>query len=332
MKKIWDFIKRKYLWVLGGLALVLLLVWYFYPTKQGPQYEYLPVTRGSLRIMIDATGSVVPEHRLEVKPPLSGRIESIEADQGQIVKQGQVLAWISSTERATLMDAARAIGPKEVEFWKDVYKPAPLVAPLDGLVIVRNIVPGQVVTTDTAFVMSDRLIVEASVDETDLAKIAMNQSADITLDAFSNEHFTGKVFKIAYDSVTTNNVTTYKVDLLFDDIKDFVRSGMTASVSFEIAKRDNVILIPADTLGEHHKILVAKQKDGKPEERQVKTGLSDGKSIEVISGLQENEWIVRKMYQVTKAPAQGFSILPSMRPSRSTSGRSSSGGGSSSRP
>jgi len=84
---------------------------------------------------------------------------------GAAVKQGQVLAWISSTARASLMDAARAAGGKEVDYWNDIYKPAPLVAPLDGHIISTAVVPGQVViAAQTVFSMSDHLIVQASVD------------------------------------------------------------------------------------------------------------------------------------------------------------------------
>lgn len=294
MKKILVYLFQKHRWwTLGTIALLALLIWWFLPKKQTVTYEYVPVKRGNLVLTTEATGSVVPEHRLEVKAPLAGRVESIEVDQGQNVKQGQVLAWVSSSERATLMDAARAMGTNEVAYWKDIYKPAPLVAPLDGLIIARNIVPGQVVTTDTTlFVMSDRLIVQAYMDETDLAKTAVDQRAKVTLDAWRDTHFGGKVSRIAYDATTTNNVTTYKVDVQFDEIKDYVRSGMSASISFERDHRTNVLIIPVNTIS-NNIVLFVPPKGGSFQQREIKPGVSDGKFTEILSGLAENDQVAR---------------------------------------
>ena len=53
--------------------------------------------------------------------------------------KGQILAWMSSTERAALMDAARSKGPEEVSRWEELYRPTPILAPIRGTVISRNI-------------------------------------------------------------------------------------------------------------------------------------------------------------------------------------------------
>ena len=86
----------------------------------------------TLRRTIESTGEIRPENRLEVKSPISGRLEELLVHEGDLVEKGQVVAWISSTERATLLDTARAKGEDEVKYWEDIYKAAPLVAPLSG--------------------------------------------------------------------------------------------------------------------------------------------------------------------------------------------------------
>ena len=125
--------KRKtYLnWKIAVLALFLLGAgaWFAYKSyADKPTYEYLKVERGPLRVTLRESATVQPEHRLTVTPPIPGRIDSINVSNGESVKQGQILAWISSTDRAALMDSARAAGGKEIAFWEDVYKPAPLIA------------------------------------------------------------------------------------------------------------------------------------------------------------------------------------------------------------
>jgi len=127
---------------------------------------------GPIKTIISATGKVLPKNRLEIKPPVSGRIEGILVKEGDFVKKGDTLGWMSSTERAALLDAAQGQGEEKLKYWQQVYKPIALVAPIDGEVIVATIQPGQAVTTaDAALVLSDQLIVRAQVDETDIGKI-----------------------------------------------------------------------------------------------------------------------------------------------------------------
>ena len=128
---------------------------------------------GVIQTYISTTGTVYPKNRLEVMPSVSGRIDSILVREGDRVKPGQILAWMSSTERAALLDAAEGQGEAILKYWKEVYKPIALLAPIDGEVIVATIQPGTTVTTsEPIVVLSDRLIIRAQVDETDIGKIA----------------------------------------------------------------------------------------------------------------------------------------------------------------
>jgi len=156
--------KNKYLWLGAALVLIIGVVVICLLLQKSPsdEYDYLKVERGDIRVLVQETGNLAAEHRLRFTPPINGRIDTIEVEEGSDVKQGQILAWMSSTDRAALLDAARARGEAEYERWKEVYKPVPLIAPLDGHLIAISIVPGQVVVTaQAAFVMSDRLILQA---------------------------------------------------------------------------------------------------------------------------------------------------------------------------
>lgn len=289
-------------------------------TSAAAAVETSPVTRGTVRRTVQATATVTPENKLEIVPTTAGRAETVEVEMGMKVKQGQVLLWMSSSERAAMLDAARAKGSKELEFWKDVYKPTAVVAPLDGTIISRNVVPGQTVNTSTnVFVMSDHLIIEADLDETDLSKVSIDERVEASLDAFPGEKLTGKVFKIAYASVTVSNVTTYKVDVRLDTIPDFMRSGMTANVTFLIAEHVGVLLIPDGAVQSSGSVVVKDANSGDLQPREVKLGISDGKFVEVLSGLTEGELVVNSSYKaLTESKSTGFSLMPKM-PSRKNS-------------
>lgn len=270
------------------------------------------VRRGDIFVEVTSSASITPENKLEIKPPIAGRAETVLVDIGQEVKRGQPLAMMSSSERAALLDAARAKGEKEVAFWEDVYKTAPLVAPIDGVVISRTLVPGQVVTTgDVAFIMSDRLIAKANMDETDLAKVRMGQRAVVTLDSYPENKIEGEVSKIAYNSTTTNNVTTYPVDVTMKDIPEFARSGMTANVGFVQDGRTNVLVLPSDAIGPDDTVQLAATGGLSGGTKKVVTGLSDGKNTEIKEGLAEGQLVLRAAYQLPgQKRTEGFSLLP----------------------
>jgi len=298
------------------VVLVVIIVSAFVVIKiksKGANNEIIKVispTKGAIQNLISATGTVLPKNRLELKPPVNGRIESILVQEGDNVKVGQVLAWMSSTERAALLDAAMGQGEAELKYWKEAYKPIALISPIDGEVIVATTQPGQTVTTsDAVIVLSDHLIVRAQVDETDIGKIKLGQDAFITLDAYPDTKIKAIVEHIYYESQTVNNVTIYPVDLMAQELPQFFRSGMNASVDFIVQDKLNILIIPLDAVYKNQESFVyLKQPNGKELlKTKVSLGISDDKNVEVISGVTEKDQIIAKskMYSLPKASASG---------------------------
>jgi macrolide-specific efflux system membrane fusion protein len=261
------------------------------------------VARGDLSVTVTATGTVKPYNRVEIKAPIPGRIEEVLVQEGEEVKQGQVLARMSSVERAALLDAARAQGDAAVKRWEQAYKIAPLLAPLDGTIIVRSVEPGQTVTTaDPVVVLSDRLIVEALVDETDLSMIMLGEKAEIRLDAYPEEVFIGKVDHITFESKLENNVNVYAIDILPEKIPESFRSGMTANVTFIVKEKKGVLLLPSESVvawpkgvpkpGTVEFAVYKKTFGGGLEPVAVRIGDSDGRMTEILEGPKEGQEIV----------------------------------------
>lgn len=283
---------------------------------------------------IESTGEIRPENRLEVKSPISGRLEELLVREGDIVTKGQIVAWVSSTERATLLDTARSKGEDEVKYWEDVYKAAPLVAPLSGTVIVRSLEPGQTISSSSAvIVIADRLIIIGQVDETDIGAIFAGQSVSVKLDAYPDSAFEGKVKSIAYDSKIVSNVTMYEVDVTPENLPDFARSGMTATLTFLIEKHEQVPAVPTAAL-EYRKgkafVRMAAENGGEPEERMVQTGLSENSFTEITKGLAAGEVVL--IPQIVRKKDNGTNPFLPGRPGGTNSGSRSQGGTSGSRP
>lgn len=265
--------------------------------KSDANLRRVSVGRQTLRVIKTATGEVTPQNRVEIKPPIAGRIEEVLVHEGDAITQGQMLAWMSSAERAALLDAARSQGPEELKRWESAYKAAPLVSPLNGTLIVRAVEPGQTVTTsDPVVVIADRLIVKAQVDETDIASIAVGQTASISLDAFSQETIAARVDHVAYEAKTVNNVTIYEVDVLPDKAPDFMRSGMTATVTFIVSEQPGALVVPSEAVHQGPKgpsvSVPGKNIWDQPALSAVETGITDGKMIEIVSGLKEGDTVL----------------------------------------
>lgn len=315
---------------IGAVVVALILAvgifrWLKKPAK-APEFQQVTVERGNLMLSVTATGIIQPRNRLVVKPPIGGRVESVQVKEGDTVRRGQVLSWMSSTERAALLDAARAKGPDELAHWEEIYKPAPLVAPSAGVVIARNVEPGQTVTAaDGLFVLSDRLIVKAQVDETDIGRVKVDQAATVSLDAYPESPVDARVEHIAFEAQTVNNVTIYEVDVLPGQVPPFMRSGMTANVTFLIAKKEGVLTVPSDAVREGEdgpRVLVpAAEKKGRPRRVPVKTGLTDGRSTEILEGVSEGDTVLIPSFTLPTASGGSNPFMPN------TNRRAGAGGG-----
>ena len=286
-------IKKRW-WLL--LLLLLGPAFYFYlkPKKTEVHYRSVQVIKDDIQSTVLSTGVVQPENRLEIKPPVSGRVEKVLVKEGQFLHKNQVLAYMSSNERALLLDTARAQDPKEAAHWEEMYKAIPIVAPLDGILIKRKVEPGQTVGTgDALLVESDHLIVNAQVDETDLGRIKVGQAAVLTLDAYPDQPIDATVDQIAFEAQTVNNVTVYNVYILPKKIPEFMRSGMTANANFIISRKMGVLVLPFESIRRENgktTVLVPDPANSKAMiPRDIETGVTDGQKVEVVSGLKEND-------------------------------------------
>ncbi|MBO9666629.1 MAG: efflux RND transporter periplasmic adaptor subunit [Bdellovibrio sp.] len=266
-------------------------------------YKEHVLKRGDLEVTILATGTVQPENRLEIKAPVAGRMEQVLVKEGQKVNKGQIIAVMSSTERAAMLDAARAKGDEEYKRWSELYLPTPIMAPISGTIILRSVEAGQTfTTTDAILTMSDRLTVKAQVDETDISQIKLNEVAEIVLDAYPGEKISATADQIAFDSKTVNSVTTYIVDVLpKGKAPSYMRSGMTANVTFFVQNKKDVLLVANEALKVQNgaTILQIRGANGHVVPRDVKVGISDGKFTEILDGADEGEVAVVPQVKMT---------------------------------
>jgi len=127
-----------------------------------------------------------------------------------------------------------------------------ITSPIDGIVISRSVDVGQTVAASlsapTLFVIAadlSHMQLSASIDESDLGRLADGQAVTFTVDAYPNDTFRGEVRQVRLSPVVASNVVTYTaiIDAPNPDLK--LKPGMTATVNVEIVRRDNVLRAPA---------------------------------------------------------------------------------------
>ncbi|MEJ2633868.1 MAG: efflux RND transporter periplasmic adaptor subunit [Calditrichia bacterium] len=124
-------------------------------------------------------------------------------------------------------------------------------SPIHGTVIQRNVDVGQTVAasfaTPTLFIIAEDLTkmeILAQVDESDIGQIKVGQTADFTVAAFPDSNFEGKVEEIRLQPTVVQNVVNYTVVVSASNKNKVLLPGMTATLDFIIARRDNVLRVP----------------------------------------------------------------------------------------
>ncbi len=181
-----------------------------------------------------------------------------------------------------------------------------LYAPFDGIVakIVGEVgeystpSPPGVPTPPAIDLIDDTcLYVEAPMDEVDAPKIRPGQPVRISLDALPKRSFPGKVKRVApYVSAVEKQARTVDIEATFNDPKapGALLVGYSADIEVVLEARENVVRVPTAALLEGGRVLVA-GKDGKLEERRVKSGLSNWEFTEVLEGLEAGERVVTSL-------------------------------------
>ncbi|MGF1623309.1 MAG: efflux RND transporter periplasmic adaptor subunit [Alphaproteobacteria bacterium] len=128
-------------------------------------------------------------------------------------------------------------------------------SPINGLVISRNIEPGQTVVASlqapVLFTLAEdlrQMELHLDVDEADIGQIEADQSARFSVDAYPNRRFDAELSQVRYAPRTVQGVVTYEALLSVDNPELLLRPGMTATAEIATEHRREVLLIPNGAL------------------------------------------------------------------------------------
>jgi len=192
---------------------------------------------------------------------------------------------------------------------------ARIIAPFDGIVAAVNYSVGDSSGSSTAVTVVDlsNLQIKVTIAEVDLPRVKVGDTAQLTFDALSGATYNAKVTAISPAGTVTQGVVNYPVILVLTDADNAIKPGMTANLTIEVERRDNVLLIPTRAVRtQGNQKIVTVQLKGQSLQTPVTTGLSNDTSVEIISGLQEGDVVVvnQTTTRTTGGPGGGGLGIP----------------------
>lgn len=194
-----------------------------------------------------------------------------------------------------------------LEQLREQYRYATIVAPMNGVVLSRNVEIGDAVSSILVMgssateigVIGDthEVFVLGKVDESDVGKVYLGQPAKIKVESFKDKTFSGKVTKISPMGVEKDNVTTFEVRVSVDNPTGELKAAMTANAEIILDEHKGVLMVPESALiydkdkKASVEVVDSRAKDGKRKVA-ITIGISNGAKTEVLSGLKEGTQVV----------------------------------------
>jgi HlyD family secretion protein len=173
------------------------------------------------------------------KVPSKSELETAEATTDRAVAD-------EASARAAVEQARAALSSATISLAK-----ASIRSPINGVVLTREIEPGQTVAASfqapVLFTLAEDLSqmeLQVDVDEADVGQVREGQSATFTVDAYPNRKYPARIRRVGYGSQITDNVVTYKALLTVDNSDLSLRPGMTATAEIITLQRHDVLLVP----------------------------------------------------------------------------------------
>jgi len=180
-------------------------------------------------------------------------------------------------------------------------------APIDGVVLELLVNEGDPVVPLTSYQAGtaltnladmSQLVFKGTIDEIDVGKLKDGMPGKIKIGALPEAKVDGRVYRISPKSKTADGATLFDVEIEILPAKDVVlRAGYSANADIVVREKPSVLFIPerlVTLLNNKATVEIPGAGDAEPTKKQIQVGLSDGISIEVVSGLNQNDLVVER--------------------------------------
>lgn len=238
--------------------------------------KVMKVKLEKLSNILEYIGNIEGQDEVQVYPKVTGKIIEKVKEEGSDVAKGEVIAYIDRDE----------IGLK--------FEKAPIESPLSGMVGRVYVDIGSNVTTQTPVALISNMdIAEINLDipEKYIPKIKIGQEAEIEVDAYTAQKFTGKITKIS--PVVDIQTRAAPIEISIDNPDHRLQSGMFAKVNLVLEKSKGVPAILKEAIiGKNTHTYIYVVEGNKAVLRNVELGIRQGQLYEVVKGVKEGDLVV----------------------------------------
>jgi HlyD family secretion protein len=224
-------------------------------TKLDAQVTQSKAALDSAKAKILQTKATVSETRSKLE-----KYEHVrQLSNNKVPSQSEFDAAQAAFDRAKAEETSAVAAEAQAKASLDAYQTdlskAVIYSPINGIVLTRNIEPGQTVAasfeTPVLFTLAEDLTqmeLHVDVDEADIGQVKDGQEAIFSVDAYPNREFKAQIIQTRYGSKTVDGVVTYETVLKVDNSDLSLRPGMTATADIVVQKVQDALLIPNTAL------------------------------------------------------------------------------------
>ena len=203
----------------------------------------LQVSRASLdsaiaRVAVAEASLVEARETYELSRELEQR--GVTAHQSFIVNEANFARAKAELQSAK---AERALAEANLDIRQTELEKACICSPVAGIVLDRAVDPGQIVASSLSapvlFTVAEDLTemeLQVSIDEADIGRVRVGQTAEFTVDAYDDRRFPAEIVQVRFAPEIVDGVVTYKAILRIDNSDLILRPGMTATADITVAE------------------------------------------------------------------------------------------------
>ncbi len=244
--------------------------------------------------------------------PTASELASANAQVAQAQAQIAQLQALPDADTLAVAQAALDEAQLALEQTQAQLDDAILRAPFDGVIVLLNVTAGQYASPGTPAVVVDSagdLQLDVSIDEVDISELVEGQSAYLAFTALPGRVVTGTVDSIAPASTNIGGAQAYAVQIGFTPGDLPIRLGMTADVQIVVARAADALLVPSRAITadrEAGRYYVTRQlPSGLTEQVEVRIGLRDSSSVQILEGVEEGDLLVLPVLPGTASSSGG---------------------------
>lgn len=274
---------KKWIWIIVSVLVIGFVGYQWFHSKSSSnevtaQVRTALVQKGKLEVKISGSGTVEPVTSEDIKSTIdNNEIDEVLVSAGEAVSKGEEL----------------------ITFTDDT---DPITAPADGVITTVSVAAGQRVTNGQAVAHLTNykdLQTVVQVDELDIPKIKNGQTVSLTVSAYPDKTFTGKVTAVAEEGTSANGNSTFDVTVHIDH-PDNLKVGMSTEASILTNSKENALYVPVDAVHTNNNekyVLVASvgtsngNAANATEQKTVKTGIATDEYVEITEGVNEGDTI-----------------------------------------